>query len=293
MENSEAEKDWNAEVTSILANIYRCPEKKNWYSQVAAAYDRTRPRYPAILLNRVLKLAQFQPKANILEIGCGPGIATTEFAKFGLSMVCLEPSQSACELARSNCADYADVEIINTTFEEWDLETKKFDAILAATSFHWVEPKIRYQKTAAALKDEGWLILLWNTPPQPSYEIHQMLAEVYQAYAPSLAKYEQSETYQKNLSHIGQAVIDSGYFEDLVAEEFVCDLTYSVDDYLALLSTLSPYIRLEPNQRDSLFVGLKKVLHNNCGDLLNLSYLSVFQIAQKITDNRPPAKVLN
>ena len=127
MENSEAEKDWNAEVTNILANIYRCPEKKSWYSQVAAAYDRTRPRYPAILINRL--------------------------------------------------------------------------------------------------------------------------------------------------------------FKDLVAEEFVCDLTYSVDDYLALLSTLSPYIRLQPEQRGSLFVGLKKVLQNNCGDRLSLSYLSIFQIAQKITDN--------
>jgi len=80
MENSKAEKDWNAEVTSILANIYRCPEKKSWYSQVAAAYDRTRPRYPAILLNRVLKLAQFQPKANILEIGCGPRAYASKFS---------------------------------------------------------------------------------------------------------------------------------------------------------------------------------------------------------------------
>jgi SAM-dependent methyltransferase len=285
MKNSEAEKDWNDQVTSILANIYRCPKKKSWYNQVAATYDRTRPRYPAMLINRVVKLAQFQSKANILEIGCGPGIATTEFAKLGLSMVCLEPSQSACELARSHCADYPDVEIINTTFEEWDLEIKKFDAILAATSLHWVDPEIRYQKTAAALKDRGLLILLWNTPPQPSYEIHQMLAEVYQAYAPSLAKYEQSETHQRNLSHIGQAVINSGYFEDLVSEKFVCELTYSVDDYLALLSTLSPYIRLESQQRNSLFVGLKKVLQNNYGDRLHLSYLSVFQIAQKTTDN--------
>ena len=78
-------------------------------------------------------------------------------------MVGLEPSQDACQLAQLNCAAYPQVKVINTTFEEWELGSNKFNAVLAATSFHWITPEIRYQKSAEALQDNGYLILLWNT----------------------------------------------------------------------------------------------------------------------------------
>jgi SAM-dependent methyltransferase len=257
-------------------------ERNSWYSEVADAYNRVRPRYPKELINRVIELAQLPKGAAILEIGCGPGIATVDFAQLGFSMVCIEPSQEACQLARQNCAPYPKVEIINTTFEEWELEPERFNAVLAATSFHWVSPETAYSKTAAALKDNGSLILLWNTPPQPEYDVYQVLDEVYQTHAPSLAGYEARGTHEENLRRQGQAVIDSGQFKDLASQQMVCEVTYSIDDYLALLSTLSPYIRLEPQKREALFAGLRERLERNYISRMQTSYLSVFQVAQKI-----------
>ena len=278
MSNSEA---WNSEISSLLKNIYLCADKRSWYNQVAEAYDRTRPRYPAKIMARVREIARFAFPGAILEIGSGPGIASIELAKLGFKMVCLEPSLPACELAQRKCARYPNVEFINTTFEEWQLESQKFDAVVATTSFHWVTPGIRTQKTAAALKDNGLLILLWNTPPQPNREVYKRLAGVYQAYAPDLAKYEEHQNHQQNLAKIGQEVIDSGYFKDLISEQLVSQVSYSIDDYLTLLSTLSPYIRLKPQQRVTLFAELEKVLKLNYGNQLELSYLSMVQIARK------------
>lgn len=197
-------------------------------------------------------------------------------------MICLEPSYEASQLARQNCSQYPDVEIINTTFEEWELEPEKFDAVLAATALHWVSPEIRYSKAAAALKDNGSLILLWNTPPQPSYEVYRLLHEVYQIQAPSLARYEDIETHEQNLSGFAQNVLDSSKFKNLVSEQAICEVTYCIDDYLALLSTLSPYIKLDPQTQNSLFEGLGEVLAKNCGTSIQLSYLSVLQVAQKV-----------
>ncbi|MFP4009043.1 MAG: SAM-dependent methyltransferase, partial [Spirulinaceae cyanobacterium] len=59
----------------ILNSIYDkdLSEKKSWYSTVAQAYDRTRPRYPEALLQQVWELAQLPSQARILELGCGPG----------------------------------------------------------------------------------------------------------------------------------------------------------------------------------------------------------------------------
>ncbi|MBE9046155.1 methyltransferase domain-containing protein [Pleurocapsales cyanobacterium LEGE 10410] len=273
---------WSAEVSSLLANIYRCADKSSWYSGVASAYDRTRPRYPAKILACMQEIAKLQPGKAILEIGAGPGIASVELAKLGAKLICLEPSLPACELAQRKCATYyPNVEFVNTTFEEYELGDRQFDAVIATTSFHWVTPEIRNQKTARALKNNGLLILLWNTPPQPSYEVHQSLTKAYQAYAPELAKYEEHQNHQKNLAKIGEAVIESGYFRDMLDEQIISTVTYSVDDYLTLLSTLSPYINLEPEQRSKLFAELKRILQPNYSGGLELSYLSLLQIAYR------------
>ncbi len=267
---------------NLYRDEYTLEQRKNWYSNATDAYNKTRPRYPQQIIYRAVELAKLTRDACILELGCGPGTATTAFANLGFSMVCLEPSQEACFLARKNCAQYPNVKIANTTFEEWELGTQRFNAVLAATSFHWISPDLRYIKTANALKDNGFLILLWNIPLKPQYEVYQMLHEVYQIEAPSLTLYGDRETHEEDLRRIGQAVIDSGLFKGLVSEHLAYEITYSIDDYLALLSTLSPCIELEPQQRDSLFVGLRAALERNWGRSFQVSCLSTFHVAQKI-----------
>ena len=261
---------------------FNLKQKSHWYGQIADAYDRTRPRYPHSLVNRAVEIAQLSSDARILEIGCATGTATTSFATLGFSMVGLEPNEEAYQIACRNCASYKKVTIINTTFEQWELEVGQFDAVLAATSFHWVSKEVAYQKSAEALKTDGFLILLWNTPPQPSYQIYQeLLDSVYQDYAPDLKGYEALSTHQKNISTLGNGVIDSGKFQNLVSQELICELTYDVDDYVALLSTLSPYIAIDSERRNTLLENLSAALKNHHGNTLNLSYLSVLQIAQK------------
>ncbi|MGD2180858.1 class I SAM-dependent methyltransferase [Lusitaniella coriacea] len=262
-----------------MAEIYRSAPRKTWYSSVADAYNRARPRYPEEFVRRAT--SQLPSDAILLEIGCGPGTATTAFANFGFEMVCLEPSPEACQLARENCQPYPNVEIQNTTFEDWELEPQKFHGILAATSFHWVSPEIRHIKAANALKNRGSLILLWNTPPQPNAEIRQFLQEIYQHQVPSLVWWEEKATHEKNIEQLGQMVIDSGLFEDLATEQRICEATYSIDDYLALLSTLSQYIALEPQKRENLFDSLREAFVQNGIKTFPTSNLSVLQIAKK------------
>jgi SAM-dependent methyltransferase len=278
MKDFEQINNWYRE----FAATHTSEQRKNWYSEVADAYNKVRPRYPQELICRTVELAQLPSDAIVLEVGCGPGIATIAFAQLGFSMVCLEPSQEACFLARQNCASYPDVEIKNTTLEEWELETERFHAVLAATAWHWVPPEIGYPKAADALREKGSLILLWNMTPQPPYEVYQALNEVYQTQAPSLGRYEDRETQEKILREIGQNVIDSGWFKKLVSEQLACEVTYSIDDYLTLLNTFSPYIMLDPQKRDVLFEGLRQVLERSCGRSIQVSYLSAFHIAQKI-----------
>ncbi|MEA5535172.1 class I SAM-dependent methyltransferase [Crocosphaera sp. XPORK-15E] len=256
-------------------------ERSTWYSPAAEAYNKVRPRYPQKLIDRVVELTQITSNTRILEIGCGPGIATVPFAKLGCSILCLEPNLDFCKLAQKNCKSYPNVIIKNTSFEEWKLEPKTFDIVLGASSFHWIPPEIVYTKAFASLKDDGYLLLLWNKELQPDYEVYQNLANIYQKDDPSLKRYEDRETQENILKQLGEMSIDSGKFENVITEIFNTEVNYSIDDYLLLLNTYSPYLQLEKQLKNDLFLDLKKILEKTCGEKIKLSYLSSFHLNKK------------
>lgn len=72
-------------------------------------------------------------------------------------MVCIESNPDFCELARINCQSYPSVKVINKSFEEWNPEPEAFDAVLAASSMHWIPAEIGYAKASGALKQEDIL----------------------------------------------------------------------------------------------------------------------------------------
>jgi SAM-dependent methyltransferase len=255
-------------------------QRKVWYSPAAAAYQQARPRYPQMIVERVVELAQLSAGSTLLEVGCGPAIATPAFAALGCQMVCIEPNPDFYRLAEQTCAPYPNVELQNCSFEEWELMPEAFDAVLAASSFHWIPPEIGYPKAAQALRPDGRLILLWNKELQPDYELYQQLSEVYQTHAPGLNRpYEDSATQAAILDQLGQMAIESGQFKNIVSEWIEVKVSYSVEQYLLLLNTYSPHLKLAPQQKQPLFEGLRQVLMRN-GDMVPLSFVSAFHIAQ-------------
>ncbi len=256
-------------------------QRKSWYSSTAEAYNKARPHYPRVLIDRVIELTQLPADAIILEIGCGPGTATVTFAELGYSMICLEPNPDFCAIARSNCAKHSQVSIQNISFEEWNLETKRFNAVLAATSIHWISPEVVYPRVASALQDDGSLILLWNVPAIPSHGVHQALQEAYQVHVPSLSQHKGKEVHEAELRAFEQVVIQSGQFKDVIFEQTLWEATYSVDEYLTLLSTFSQYLQLNTGSKNSLFEELRIKINENLGGCLQLLNISAFHIARK------------
>lgn len=255
-------------------------QRRHWYSDAAVAYQQTRPRYPQSLIDRVVEIAQLSDRSKLLEVGCGPAIATPAFAALGCQMVCVEPNPDFYHLAQQTCEPYPNVRLQNCSFEEWELQPQQFDAVLAASSFHWIPPEMGYPKAAAALRPDGHLILLWNKELQPSYEVYQQLTPIYQTHAPALSRaYENWETQLAILNEMAEMAIESGYFKDVVTGHIEVKLTYSIDQYLTLLNTYSSHLKLDSQQKQSLFAGLRQVLEKN-GDGVDLSFVSAFHIAR-------------
>jgi SAM-dependent methyltransferase len=253
-------------------------QRKSWYGDVAQTYNRVRPKYASAFLDRVVEVANLPNSGKILEVGCGPGTATLSLAKMGFSVIALEPNLAACEVARQNVAAYPNVEIINTSFEEWEPVDREFDAIVAATSWHWVLPANKYQKAASLLKNTGTLILLWNTTMMPPLAIFESLSEIFRPDLPAFAEYKDRDREVWELNIFADAAIDSGLFSNLQTEVRTNEVNYAIDDYLQLLTTYSPCIALAPASRHQLLESLRAVLAQKCGNQMPLSYQSVFHI---------------
>ncbi|EDX85087.1 Cyclopropane-fatty-acyl-phospholipid synthase superfamily [Synechococcus sp. PCC 7335] len=281
MADSEAKTSWYEWYQSF--DQTHSPEaRQQWYSDSTQAYRWARPSYPDSLVDQVIQKAGLSPDSSVLEIGCGPGIATASFAARGLAMQSVEPSAAACELARQACQAYPQVAIANSTFESFDLENQQFDAVLAATSFHWVSPEVACQKSAAALKPGGSLILLWATPPQPDEELRRYLQPVYEQY--QLAEriryqWQGQDYYHTNFDHFAQIVGKSGWFERTEVAIEQHQSSYSVEKYLALLTTLSDYIALDEQTRSRLLADLSTRLKERQIDDLSLMHWFGWQVA--------------
>jgi SAM-dependent methyltransferase len=60
-------------------------------------YDRARPRYPDALVERIIAAS---PGLDVLDVGCGTGIAARQFQALGCTVLGVEPDARMAEFAR-------------------------------------------------------------------------------------------------------------------------------------------------------------------------------------------------
>jgi SAM-dependent methyltransferase len=141
----------------------------------AERYDRSRPAYPESLVRRIIAAS---PGPHVLDVGCGTGIEARQFQAAGCAVLGVDPDARMAEFARCTGVD---VEV--ATFEAWDPAGRYFDAVIAGTSWHWVNPEAGAAKAARVLRPGG-LIALFSSVGRVPAELTEALASAYRRAAP-------------------------------------------------------------------------------------------------------------
>src|SRR5580693_6138178 len=125
----------------------------------AERYDRARPDYPGALVRRIIAAS---PGRNVLDVGCGTGIEARQFRAAGCTVLGVEPDARMAAFARGS-----GIEVEVATLEAWDPAGRQFDAVIAGTAWHWVDPVAGAAQAARVLRPGGRLALFWNSfrPP--------------------------------------------------------------------------------------------------------------------------------
>lgn len=142
---------------------------RNYTASDAAKYLAYRGTYPPALINLVLDLhtSTGGQTTQLLDVGCGPGIATGQLASHfhhvagvdaGESMI--EAAQAQASTCLSSMGEPASFKVCNSEDIDKHFEPESVDLITVATAAHWFDMPKFYVAAAKVLKSGG-SIAMW------------------------------------------------------------------------------------------------------------------------------------
>ncbi len=271
------------------------------FDEVADEYDRHRPTYPEVLIDRACAVAGIEPGTAVLEVGCGTGQLTRSLLARGLRVTAVEPGLQLIARARDQLADAGDVQFVNACLEDASLAPAQFRAVFSASAVHWIDPDVSWRRAADALVDGGTLALVsyFGLEEPRSAADQQALGDAMARVAPELAAAwptyrDLDETLaavaarRNNVSEVwawlGSYEIARRYAARLFCEANIAMvptlLEHTGQELNALLGTMSFWARLSPRQRDAL-VAENDALHQRLGRPIRSSTVACLVTARR------------
>lgn len=271
------------------------------FNEIADQYDRNRPTYPDALIDRACEVTGLGPGAGVLEIGCGTGQLTRSLVARRLRVTAVEPGEQLISRARDHLNGAGEVQFVNARLEEARLPDAHYQAVFSASAIHWVDPDVSWRKLADALVDGGTLALVsyFGLEDPRSGDDQRALRAALVRIAPELAAdwpvYRDLDGTLAGVAqrhdNVSEAWAWLGSYD--LARESAADLfehaqltaipslvEHTADALNALLSTMSFWTRLSPQQRDAL-IAENHALHERLGRPIRSSTVACLVTARR------------
>ncbi|MGX1541569.1 class I SAM-dependent methyltransferase [Streptomyces adustus] len=256
------------------------------FNEVPELYDRVRPGYPDELFADLVAVTGLDETSSVLEVGCGTGQATLSLAALGCSVTAVEPGADMAALARRRIAAFGDVEVETSTFEEWDDRGRRFDVLVAASSWHWVDPSIGWRRAYDVLRSGGWTALLGNVvvrrPGEP--EMYAETADLHERFCPGNPGWGHPPLEDDvRATDEGWGLVEDpgGLFGPTIVRWYPTVQWFSGDGFADHLRSTSLYRRLDRDVREPLLDAVAERIRTRMGDRAARRYLSVLRVGQR------------
>ena len=260
------------------------------FNEVPELYDKVRPGYPDELFADLATITGMTERSSVLEVGCGTGQATRSLAARGCPVTAVEPGADMAALARQRLASFGNVTVETSTFEEWDDRGRRFEVLVAASSWHWVDPSRGWRRASDVLLPGGWLALLGHVvvrrPDEP--EVYAQTADLHEQFCPGNPDWGHPPLEDEVRStDTGWGTVDDpgsrpgGLFGPPIVRWYPGVQEFTGDGFADLLRSTSVYRRLAPDVRDPLLSAIAERIRTRMADRASRRYLSVLRGAQR------------
>src|SRR5271156_5291774 len=216
-------------------NLFTNRQRASSFGGAAHNYDTHRPRYPDQLIDDVLA-----PGAHrVLDAGAGTGIASMQLIERGADVLAVEPDTRMAAVAQAK-----GIPVELATFEDWDPAGRRFDRVVFAASFHWVDPAVALPKIRSILNEGGKLALIWNRL-RPTNPTRAEFEAVYREYM-------NVETHRGD-GNPGEVIDMIAAARFIVTErKYPHDLHYSAQQWVDIAFTFSNQLILAADKTTAL-----------------------------------------
>ena len=114
------------------------------FDGVADVHERARPSYPATPFDRLFDALPKQP--DVVEIGPGTGQATASLLERDARVTAVELWPQLAAALAEKFAGYERLVVVNSSFEDAPVPAGSFDAVVAATAYHWIGPRQQVER---------------------------------------------------------------------------------------------------------------------------------------------------
>jgi len=243
-------------------------DKRFTFNEDVKNYDKWRPTYCKELFNDIIKYSELNQNQKAMEIGIGTGQATIPFLITGCDVTAIELGKDLAEYSKEKFKEYKNLNVLNSSFEDFKCNDNAFDIIYSATAFHWITESIGYPKVLRLLKENGTLALFWNKPfvAREDDLLHQKIQAIYQKYRPSKTNIIENDTARyKSISE----TIQLYGFRNLEVKLYHQTRIFCSSDYVFLLNTYSDHRSLSSSIKQLFYTDIENVIKEN-GNILKV-----------------------
>lgn len=244
----------------------------------ARLYDRARPDYPAALFADLVELTGLGLGSRVIEIGTGTGQATRNLAGTGASVIAVELGARLASVLRENVRGTA-VQVVHSAFEDWS-PPYRVDLVTSFTAWHWVEKTTRADRVHAALAPGGRLATVTTAHVRGgTVEFFAQAQDCYLQWDPA-TDHDEVLLSPAQLPETIDEIDTDPRFAPAVRRRYVRDITYTADDYVAVLQTYSGHRALSTERRTGLLSCLRSLIEDQYGGGITKTYLHELRVAQ-------------
>lgn len=244
-------------------------------------YEAARPGYPPALFEVLADRCDLGPGTRVLEIGPGPGVATLPLLDLGADVVAVEAGERMAERLRQRTSGRR-CEVLHAAFETAELGDRRFDLVVSATAFHWVDPQIGVPKAADHLVDGGWLALWWTV-----FRDFSDTSSAFDQLVRSIAGRHPSLHRSASVSHALQTerriaeITDDERFRAVEQIVVPFTVTHTPETLRALFASFSDWSTIPEPERSSALDEVARFVAAQPGQTLERTFTTVLYLAQR------------